>query len=721
MSAASAQFGFLRVPNTLFAGVLLMPMTIAIGITYPLAVRVLASDAADAAPSSARVYAWNTIGAIAGSLAAGFLLIPELRYEGAIRVAVFASAALGVGALWLLVPVNRVVAMAVSVLAIAGCAFFRPQAPMTLLVTSPLNVGTKGRVLYYDIGRSASVVMLAQDGGLALRTNGLPEALMDSPGSLQRFSGEFWLSPLAVIARPKARDMLIVGFGGGVVVEGVPPSVRRVDIIELEPKVIEANRQTSALRKRNPLADPRVNIIVNDARGALRLTSRRYDAIVSQPSHPWTAGASHLYTREFMQLAHDHLTPDGVFVQWMNVIFMDEDLLRSLTATLLKVFPEVRVYRPDPNTVVFLASDAPLDLELELARTGLPLRDAPLHYARFGIDNVEDLVAALVLDSDGARRISTGAHLITDDDNRIATSSVFEKGRGMTGDTSGRLFAAQDPLQRADSVVYGTLTESLSFQYLARRNGVFTLLDPSLSDRVGHMAQILTGDARGEYLRAYYYRMKRQVQRSNELLRLAIDDYPADDSLRLEFLRPWYSELAIDKAPPEIVEVANGLNEQAARVLAVARHAARQEWREVAIADGELAEVPWTSVWYAEAVELRVNWRIRVTDERNRKRLGDEAISMIDRLAIMSPTLNLYGLRTRAGFVADRPEVVVESLSNYARLAANMVRAGVSAPDPVRKDARALRDVLEGVAKLPGADAARIAEVRAEIAAILPN
>ena len=310
--------------------------------------------------------------------------------------------------------------------------------------------------------------------------------------------------------------MLIVGFGGGVVVEGVPPSVRHVDVIELEPKVIEANRVTGALRKRNPLADPRVNIIVNDARGALRLTDRRYDAIVSQPSHPWTAGASHLYTREFMQLAHDHLNSDGVFVQWMNVIFMDEDLLRSLTATLLSVFGEVRVYRPDPNTVVFLASDAPLDVELQLARSGLPLRDAPLHYARFGINNVEDLLTALVLDSEGARRIAAGAPLITDDDNRIATSSVFEKGRGMTGDTSGRLFAAHDPLQRADSVVYGPLKDALSFPYLARRIGVFVLLDPSLADRVGRMSQIVAGDARGEYLRAYYYRMKNQAQRASE-------------------------------------------------------------------------------------------------------------------------------------------------------------------------------------------------------------
>jgi spermidine synthase len=718
MVSSDIHFGFLHVPNTLFCGLLLLPMTIAIGMTYPLAVRILASDAEEAAPVSARVYAWNTVGAIAGSLAAGFILIPELKYEGSIRVAVCASAALGVAAVWVLFPVKRVVGIAITVLAVAGCALFRPLAPMRLLVTSPLNVGNQYRVLYTDIGRSASVVMLAQDGGLGLRTNGLPEALMDSPGSLQRFSGEFWLSPLAVIARPAARDMLIVGFGGGVVVEGVPPTVRSIDVIEIEPKVIEANRATSALRKRNPLSDPRVNIIVNDARGALRLTNRRYDAIVSQPSHPWTAGASHLYTREFMQLAHDHLTLDGVFVQWMNVIFMDEDLMRSLTATLLSVFGEVRVYRPDPNTVVFLASDQPLNPELQVAETGYPLRSAPLHYARFGINNAEDLLAALVLDADGARRLAAGAPLITDDDNRIATSSIYEHRRGMTGETSGRLVGGMDPLQRADSVAYGPLKDLVSFPYIARRISVFAVLDVSLSDRIARMAQILAGDARGEYLRAFYYRMNRQLQRSSELLRLAIDDYPTDDSLRLDFLRNWFNELAIDKAPPEIVEVAAKLNPRPASVLAAARHAAKSEWREVALADAQLAEIPWTDVWYAEALELRVNWRIRINGEKERKRFGDEAIMMIDRLAIMSPTLNLYALRTRAGFAAGRPEVVVESLSNYARLAQNMVKAGINSPASLRKDVKALGEVLEDVAKLPGADAARIAEVRIEIQSI---
>jgi hypothetical protein len=718
--------GLFSVPmNALFSGLLLLPMTLAIGMTYPLAVRVLARDADDAGPASARVYSWNTIGAILGSLGAGFVLIPALKYEGAIRIAVCASALLGVAAAWILLPLNTVsrklFGAVATVVAVVGCLLFQPQPPMKLLVTSPLNVGTQARVLYYDVGRSASVVMLSQDGGLALRTNGLPEALMETPGSLARFSGEYWLSPLAVLARPDARSMLIVGFGGGVVVEGVPPSVEHVDVIELEPKVIEANQATKQMRKRNPMDDPRVHTIVNDARGALRLTSKKYDAIVSQPSHPWTAGASHLYTREFMQMARDHLNPGGVFVQWMNVIFMDEEVMRSLTGTLLNVFPEVRVYRPDPNTVVFLASELPLNLEQHLAETGLPLRNAPMHYARFGINCVEDLVSALVLETDGARQLAAGARLITDDDNRIATSNVFERTSGMTGESSGRLLAALDPMQRADSLVYRQLGPSLSFPYIARRNAMLLMLDPSLGDRMGHMVQILGPSAAGEYVRAFYYRATQQSNRSLELLRLAIDEYPGDDALREEYLRAYYGALIEDQAPPEVVEVAKGLNPRPAAILLAARQAARNDWRNVALLDRELAQVPWTDAWYPETVDLRVNWRLRVTNADERRRFADEALTLLNRLTAVSPTPSLYRLRARAGLAADRPEVVVESLSNYARLALAMVHAGMNDPESVQTEAKALLQILDAVASRPSLDPARVAEVRAEIAVLLPR
>ena len=494
-------------------------------------------------------------------------------------------------------------------------------------------------------------------------------------------------------------------------------SAQAADITVYAPNIV-----AGPLRKRDPLTDQRVNRILNDARGALRLTNHRYDAIISQPSHPWTAGASHLYTREFMGLAHDHLTPNGVFVQWMNVIFMDEALLRSLTATLLDVFHEVRVYRPDPNTIVFLASDQPLDLETQLAATGIPLRAAPLHYSRFGINAAEDLVAALVLDADGARRLAAGAPLITDNENRIATSSVYEKGLGMNGDTSGRIFAPLDPLQRADSFIYASpLREQLSFQYIARRNTVFTLLDPSLGDRVGRMAQILGNTAEGEYARMSFFRMRRQHERALELLKIAVDEFPRDDSLRAEYLRSSFGLLARDAAPPEVNEIAARLTGSGSQVLAIARLAAKSEWRDVARADDLLAEIPWTDPWYPEAVEMRINWRTRVTTKDQQARFGDEAVTMVDRFAIMAPTLGLYGLRARAGFAAKRPSVVIESVSNYARLAAGMVRSNVNTAESLRQDSRALIKILDDAEKLPGVDKERLAEVRVEVDALTPR
>jgi hypothetical protein len=709
----------ISMPNSVLAGLLLLPMTIAIGTTYPLAVRVLAADAADAAPASARVYSWNTIGAIVGSLAAGFYLIPAFKYEGSVTVAACASGFLAIGAMWLLQKTRVVTAIIITVLALATAVVsFRTPVPTRLIMTSPLNIGVDGRMLSYDIGRSASVVMLAKDGGLELRTNGLPEAIMDGRGSLPRFSGEYWLSPLAVIARPAAKDMLVVGFGGGVVLEAVPPSVAHIDVIELEPKVIEANQAAAALRQRDPLQDPRVRKILNDARGALRLTDHRYDAIVSQPSHPWTAGASHLYTREFMQLAHEHLNPDGVFVQWMNVIFMDADLLRSLTATLLDVYKEVRVYRPDPNTVVFLASDAPLDLESHLLQTGEPLRDSPLHYERYGINNAEDLVTALFLDTAGAHHFAGDSPLITDDDNRIATSNVFERRRGLDGDSSGRLLGADDPLQKRDSFVFMSLRDRLAFPYIARRNGIFSLLDPSLNERNQRMGFALDPSAEGDYAHAFFYRMRRDLQRADETLKLAITEHPDDPSLRAEYLRNWVGSLIRDEAPADVTEIAAAADPRSKFMLEMMRHALKTEWPLIAQSDDQLAAIPWTDAWYPEASELRINWRTRVTSPQQKKRYAEEAIAMIDRACLLSPTLGLYGFRARAGFNADRPEIVIESVSAYARLAARMVTARVNPVESLRHDQTALTTILDDVARMSGVDVIRLAEVRAEVAGL---
>ncbi len=153
---------------------------------------------------------------------------------------------------------------------------------------------------------AGSFVVVETREGWRLRTNGLPEAGLYRVGMPDLRNKETsWLSLLPAAARPEAKQILIIGLGSGQTLDAVPSTVSSIDVIELEEDVVIANRLIP--RPHNPLDDPRVSLRIGDARGAMNLSNKRYDAIISQPSHPWTAGASHLYTREFSELTRSKL------------------------------------------------------------------------------------------------------------------------------------------------------------------------------------------------------------------------------------------------------------------------------------------------------------------------------------------------------------------------------------------------------------------------------
>jgi hypothetical protein len=242
------------------------------------------------------------------------------------------------------------------------------------------------------------------------------------------------------------------------------------------------------------------------------------------------------------------------------------------------------------------------------------------------------------------------------------------------------------------------------------------LLDPSLMDRMGHMANNLGPSADGEYVRSYYFRSRRQGQRASERLKLAIGEYPEYEPLRQELLRAWISPLVLARAQPALTDIAAGvLSPYSLTVNDSARFASKAEWEGVASMDSRLAEIPWTDAWYPEAVELRVLWRTQVTNPAKKTSFAEEAIRLIDRAAIMSPTLDLYEFRMRAGFNSNRPDIVLESVFVYAKLAGGMTRSGVNPRDTLAQDVKALGSMLDAAAKLSGVDTARLAEVRAEV------
>ena len=437
--------------GTLLAGAALsaatlLPGAVCIGATFPFAVRMLAGHAGQAGAATARAYAWSTVGAVLGAVAGGMWLLPALQFAGTVRALVATSLLLALAAALLDRP-RLAVPAAIAGLTLLVPVFLPPRTPWALLSHSSIPGRIEGRVVYYGVGRGATVTVVDQGGEWRLTSNGLPESAIEGPGSRpSRYGVAHWLSLLAVAARPEARSMMIVGLGAGKTAENVPPSIETIDVVELEPEIVRANQALAGRRGRNPLADPRVVVRLNDARSALLLTRRRFDAIVSQPSHPWTAGASHLFTREFFELVRDRLSDDGVFVAWMGQQFVDEPLLRSLLATLRSVFPHVEVYDPRPGgSLLCVAATRPLRTAEASARA---IAAAPEAWAAQGVLEPEDVLAARIQDDEGVARVAEGAPISTDRHNLLQTRSprILDKALGPAG--TERVFAPYDPLRR---------------------------------------------------------------------------------------------------------------------------------------------------------------------------------------------------------------------------------------------------------------------------------
>ena len=645
--------------NIVLAIAMLLPATLFMGATFPLAVRILSRDESDAANASARVYSWNTVGAIAGALVAGFVLIPILKYEGAIKLAVCINAALALYVA-LLAPARRVrLAVASACVLLLVTVVFRPASPESLLRVSPLNDNRSGEIRYYDVGRSATVLMLERDGFFYLRTNGLPEASMDMVGAPPSRHTQRTMAALPIIAKPDAERMLIIGLGGGVVAEDIPSSVRAIDIIELEPKVVEANRAIAAERNIDPLADERVNIAINDARNALRLSNKQYDAVVSQPSHPWTAGASHLYTREFMQLVRSRLSSNGVFLQWMNMRFVSEALLSSLSATLLDVFPHVRAYHFDPNVIFFLASPAPIEPEMRLAESGEPLVSHATQFRRKGIASINDVVAALAWDEEGLRAIAGSAPLITDNDNRMALRSGGLAGGGpLSYSGLKRLIGEHGPLYDAQSEIHRQLADRIDFVYVADR--LATLYAPELMIALVNTLRS-NGNPTAMTIDGRVARQQGEPQRADQALLAALEQNPRDPTASYLLLRDRGRSLAEGTLPMRIAPYADNLSPAARTVLINFDDVRQGEVTAAREYDAMLADVPPDALWYLDAAMMRADWRIRAMTDAEAGPFAEQAMQIIDDAIAVHQDLDLYGMRMVASFLSENYNATLET------------------------------------------------------------
>lgn len=663
VAAAAAQLWLGRMPNDLPPGPLatrallaMLPATLFMGAAFPLLIRLLGDRGVDPTRATGRIYAFNTVGAVAGAIAAGMWLIPALSFEGTARLTVALSLAAAIVALWSLTDVARPMKAAATAAALAAALLFRPPLPGAIIDASLVDDSTAGEQRFLAVGRSATVLVKERDdGGFYLRTNGLPEATVRRAGAPPVRHSQRWLAALPIAARPEATSMLVVGLGGGVAVEDIPARFTTLDVVELEPRVIDANASFARLRAHDPLADPRLRLIENDARNALVLTDRRYDILVSQPSHPWTSGSANLYSRGFLELARSRLTPDGVLLVWINAQFIDESLLRDIAATITAVFPQVRLYRPERMELMFLASAAPLEPERLALGAGSALQREADYFAGAGINAAEDIAASLTAADAGMTQLAVGGRMITDDRNQLATDSSPTRG-GFTPESLDRLLR---DVHAAQSATGGALAQlPLDAHYLGDR-----LVTLGFAETAAAFAAARRDDAAGISTFARGLEASGRRDDAAALRRAAAERFPDDAALRFAALRPRLLDAA--RAAGRGTEPLQGLPDSARAVLEGWRHAADGEWDAVRALEPRLAAARTVDGWHPEATQLRIEWRTRAGGDDRMVR-AREALQLVDRMIARRPASDLFILRASAALSLGDGAAFLESASAFA-------------------------------------------------------
>jgi spermidine synthase len=391
----AAAFATVIATQAFGTALLLLPVTLALGATFPLALavaggRLRVSDAsagqgrlrvADASAGqgatttigrdAARVYTANTVGAIAGALAAGFALIPSLglrlTFQTAAIIGALGGAACLAAALRERRTTNReprtseqsaaqsfgvrrsafVVPAAVAIAAVAAILSL-PGWDRELLASGAykyapyLGTGSFDAVLragtleYYKEGAASTVSVRRLTGTTSMAIDGKVDASNAGDMLTQRMLG---LLPILIHGNPL--DICIIGLGSGVTLGSAlaPGIVQHADVVEISPEVVEASHFFDR-ENGGALAKPRVRLIVGDGRSHLLLTPKQYDVIVSEPSNPWMAGVASLFTREFFEAARARLKPDGLLCQWAHTYDISPGDLQSIVRTFGSVFPQ---------------------------------------------------------------------------------------------------------------------------------------------------------------------------------------------------------------------------------------------------------------------------------------------------------------------------------------------------------------------------------------------
>jgi spermidine synthase len=391
------------------SALILFAPAVCLGATVPLATEICARNLARLGGTVGRVYAVNTVGAIAGSVATGFFLIPTLGMQHTL-LALIATNFLLALALVAAEPAaaGRRLAAGAATVAVAVATVVAVPADLFRRTFAPPNQ----KVIYYHEGATDTVAVVEGLGQRAM----LYEDRRGTAGT-NSYTWNFLLGHLPMLLHPgEPRLVLHICFGVGNSLSAVTAheSLERVDNVELSPHILRA--ASYFWTNNDVLSHPKVRTIIDDGRNFVMASRDQYDVIVLEPPETFTAGIINLYTRDFYRDAAARLASDGVMLQWLPQAEAPLDEERMLFRAFSDAFPEATAWRlHEGGPILLIGTKRPLRIDYRRLREKMQRERVRQDLELIGIGDVDHFLALFLFDAAAFREFGRPVEPVTDD------------------------------------------------------------------------------------------------------------------------------------------------------------------------------------------------------------------------------------------------------------------------------------------------------------------
>jgi spermidine synthase len=326
----------------------MLPAAILWGASFPLALASVAERGQDPGRLVGGVYAANTLGAIVGALAASLLMVWWLGSEGAQKVLLVIGV---LGGLLMLAPEVAgqdargrfqwagVIGLVLAT-GVAGLLVRSIEGVPGLLIAYGRYAATwvgQSSIIYHGEGMNASVAVTELSSGIRNYHNAGKVQASSEPQDmrLQRMLGH-----TTTLLSEHPDRVVVIGCGAGVTAGAVSidPRLQKETIVEIESLVPTTVDDYFGPQNFDVISNPKVEVVIDDARHYMFTTKEQFDAVTSDPLDPWVKGAAALYTQEFFQRVKDSLKPGGLVTLFVQLYESNPEAVKSEIATFFSVF-----------------------------------------------------------------------------------------------------------------------------------------------------------------------------------------------------------------------------------------------------------------------------------------------------------------------------------------------------------------------------------------------